>query len=347
MTLNGGAALSGTRLRLLDGKADEARSAFFPTLVNVQQFQTSFTFQMTSPTADGIAFVLQAQGPTALGGDGGSLGYGPQTANGPATLLNSAAIKFDLYNNSGEGKNSTGLYLNGVIPTLPSIDLTPSGINLHSGDVFSAALNYDGTTLTVILTDTVTKATATQTYTVNLPSILGSSGGYAGFTGGTGGSAVTADILTWTYTLGSSAPPSTVPIVYNTTTLAAVSSGPTFRTFAWTGFPTGMGTILDATKAGDNVAFTVKVATAGTYGVSVNSKQVNTRGIFQLAVDGVPAATLGDEYSSNGNGVLGNFSLGNFTMTAGNHTFLFTVTGKDTASTGYSISFGQLTLTPK
>jgi hypothetical protein len=345
MTLNGGSALNGTRLRLLDSKTDEARSAFFPMLVNVQQFQTTFTFQMTSPTADGIAFVLQAQGPTALGGYGGALGYGPQ-ANGPATLLNSAAIKFDLYSNAGEGKNSTGLYLNGITPTLPSIDLTPSGINLHSGDVFSAALNYDGTTLTVVLTDTLTKASATQTYTVNLPSILGSSGGYAGFTGGTGGSTVTADILTWTYTLGSSAPPSTVPIVYNTASLPAVSSGPTFRTFAWTGFPTGTGTVLDATKAGDAVAFTVNVANAGTYAVSVNSKQLNTRGIFQLAVDGVPASMSGDEYNSNGNGVLGNLSLGSFTMTPGNHTFLFTLTGKDAVSTGYTISFGQLTLTP-
>jgi hypothetical protein len=347
MTLNGGAALNGTRLRLLDSKADEARSAFFPTVVNVQQFQTTFTFQMTSPTADGIAFVLQAQGPTALGGFGGALGYGPLQAGGAATLLNSAAIKFDLYSNAGEGKNSTGLFLNGVTPTIPSTDLTPSGVNLHSGNVFSAALNYDGTTLTVVLTDTVTKASATQAYTVNLPSILGSSGGYAGFTGGTGGSTVTADILTWTYTLGSSAPPSTVPIVYNAASLPEVSSGPTFRTFAWAAFPTGTGTILDATKAGDSVAFAVNVANAGTYGVSVNSKQLNTRGIFQLAVDGVPASMSGDEYNSNGSGVLGTLSLGNFTMTAGNHTFLFTVTGKDAVSTGYSISFGQLTLTPK
>jgi hypothetical protein len=79
----------------------------------------------------------------------------------------------------------------------------------------------------------------------------------------------------------------------------------------------------------------------------VNSKQYYSRGIFQLVVDGVPAGTSSDEYSSNGNAVLGTFSLGNFTMTAGNHTFLFTVTGKDAVSSGYTISFGQLTLMPK
>ena len=347
MTLNGGAALSGTRLRLLDGNPNEARSAFFPTLVNVQKFQTSFSFQMTNPSADGITFVLQSQGPTALGGAGGSLGYGPQQANGTATLLTSAAIKFDLYSNAGEGVNSTGLYLNGVTPSVPATDLTPSGINLHSGDIFLAALNYDGTTLTVTLTDTVTNVSAVQAYTVNLATTLGSSSGYVGFTGGTGGLSVTADILTWTYTSGVSTPPSKTPVVYNTTSLAALSSGPTFRTFAWTGYPTGMGTILDATKAGDNVAFTVNVALAGTYALSVNSKLFNTRGTFQITVDGLPANITSDEYNASSAGLLGNFSLGTFTMNAGNHTILFQVAGKDAASSGYTISFGQLSLTPQ
>ena len=79
------------------------------------------------------------------------------------------AVKFDLYNNSGEGADSTGLYINGAIPTVPAIDLSSTGINLHSGDIFNAQLSYDGITLTVVITDTVTNATATQTYTVDIP----------------------------------------------------------------------------------------------------------------------------------------------------------------------------------
>ena len=49
-----------------------------------------------------------------------------------------------------------------------------TGINLHSGDIFNAQLTYDGATLTVVITDTVTKASATQTYTVDIPAIVGS-----------------------------------------------------------------------------------------------------------------------------------------------------------------------------
>ena len=43
-------------------------------------------------------------------------------------------MKFDLWNNDGEGPNSTGLFRNGDKPSNPgAIDLTPSGIDLHSG----------------------------------------------------------------------------------------------------------------------------------------------------------------------------------------------------------------------
>ena len=133
LTLNGGAALSGTRLRLTNGKDFvAATSAFFPNTVNVQQFNTSFDFQITNPAADGFTFTIQGVGPTAVGTDGASLGYGG--------MPNSVAVKFDLYNNAGEGPDSTGLYINGAIPSIPAIDLTPTGINLHSGDIYQRAI---------------------------------------------------------------------------------------------------------------------------------------------------------------------------------------------------------------
>ena len=50
-------------------------------------------------------------------------------------------------------------------------------------------LTYNGATLTVVITDTVTNATATQTYTVNIPAIVGGETAYVGFTGGSGGGA--------------------------------------------------------------------------------------------------------------------------------------------------------------
>ena len=107
LALNGFAKLNGTRLRLTDGGATEAGSGFYTTPLNVQSFTTDFSFQLTNPNADGMAFVIQNAGTTALGPMGGGLGYG---APGTGGIPSSVAVKFDLYNNAGEGTNSTGLY---------------------------------------------------------------------------------------------------------------------------------------------------------------------------------------------------------------------------------------------
>ena len=77
LSLNNGSTLVGTRLRLADGGQQEARSAFFTTPVNVQQFYTNFDIQLTNPNADGITFTIQNVGTRALGGPGANLGYGP------------------------------------------------------------------------------------------------------------------------------------------------------------------------------------------------------------------------------------------------------------------------------
>jgi hypothetical protein len=82
---------------------------------------------------------------------------------------------------------------------VPSIDLTSTGINLHSGDLMHAHMVYDGTNLTMTLTDTVTNATATEVFPVNIPSVVGASTAYVGFTGGTGSTASTQNVLSWTY----------------------------------------------------------------------------------------------------------------------------------------------------
>ena len=199
--------MSGSSLQLTNGQPYEAASAFFSTPVNVAQFSTQFTFQLTNANADGFTFTIQNDGTTALGPDGGGLGYGPDTAGGSGGIPNSVAVKFDLYSNNGEGPDSTGLYTDGAAPTnIGSIDLSSTGINLHSGDVFQANLSYNGSTLTETLTDTQTNATVTETYTVNIGQTVGSSTAYVGFTAGTGGLTATQNILTWTYSSGSQVP---------------------------------------------------------------------------------------------------------------------------------------------
>ncbi len=208
LTLNGSAAISGNTLELTNGGSNEAASAFFSTPINVQSFNTGFTFQLTNPSADGFTFTIQNAGPTALGADGGSLGY--------AGIGHSVALKFDLYQNSGEPSNSsTGIFVDGAQPIgAGSIDLTASGINLHSGDAIQAVIKYDGVTLTLQLMDMKTGASFSHAFAVNIPAIVGGDIAYVGFTAGTGGLSSVQRILSWNY---DAAPPIDYPAGFSGT----------------------------------------------------------------------------------------------------------------------------------
>ena len=111
------------------------------------------------------------------------------------------AVKFDLYNNQGEGVNSMGLFVNGASPTSAgSVSLANTGIDLHSGHALNLTMSYAGVTRTVTIKDKVTNATATQSCVVDIVRTVGGSQAFVGFTGGTGGLAATQDILAWDYT---------------------------------------------------------------------------------------------------------------------------------------------------
>jgi hypothetical protein len=351
MTFNNLAALSGTRLRVTDGGTYEARSAFYNTPVNIQSFTTNFSFQVTNPNADGFAFVIQNTGTTALGPLGGGLGYGPDLPSGTSGIGKSVAVKFDLYSNDGEGNNSTGLYLNGASPTIPATTLG-GGVNLPSGDVFDVQLSYDGTTLTLTITDhNIPSDTFTTSWPVNIPSTVGNNTAYVGFTGGTGGLTATQDIISWTYTSGVSSPPppppTGTPVVYQAESVPATGS-PNARVFTWSGFTNGVGITVDGTQVGNSITLTLNVAQAGTYDIKFGTKLYPTRGIGQLSVSGVNVGSAVDQYSSNYNGAFQEFDLGPVTLNAaGNYPFTFTVTGKNAASTGYTLAFDYITLTPQ
>jgi hypothetical protein len=191
MQFNGNAKLVGTLLQLTDTTTTfEAGSAYWTMPVNVQSFTNDFTFQLTNANADGFTFVLQNAGLTALGAAGGGLGF--------AGMTPSMAVKFDLFDNVGEGNNSTGLYTYGYAPTTPATTLG-GGVNLHSGDVFQVHMVYDGTNLTMTITDTTVAASFTTSWPINIPGTVGGNTAYVGFTGATGGLTATQQILYWTY----------------------------------------------------------------------------------------------------------------------------------------------------
>lgn len=232
LTFNGpSAVISGSKLQLTDAGMREAASVFSTSRVETSQFTSQFSFQIldgSTPSADGFTFTIQGVSPTALGSSGGNLGYGPAIPLVPG-IGHSIAVKFDLYSNLGEGTNSTGLYTNGAEPTLAgSIDLLPTGVDLHSGHVFNVSLTYANSTLQVTITDTTTTASAQQTYaSLNIPSLLGSNLGFVGFTGSTGGLTAFQDILSWSFT--PTPPPPAAP-----TNLAATATSGTQVQLTWT-----------------------------------------------------------------------------------------------------------------
>jgi hypothetical protein len=191
-------ALQPAIARLTDGLGSEAGSIFTNSRLLDNVWTTTFLLKDTDVNnrADSLSFVLQndPRGAKAVGGGGGGGGY--------SGIQNSLAVKFDLWNH-GNHIPSTGLFINGEAPDgdidkdipLAPIVLAPGG---QAGDPLRVTLTYNGTTLTETVVDTVTGATFTYDYLVNIPQILGGNTAYVGFTAGTGGATAIQDILSWT-----------------------------------------------------------------------------------------------------------------------------------------------------
>jgi hypothetical protein len=208
MQANGSAFFStAENLLRLNNNFGQAGSAFTVQQLGIRGFTTQFHVRLhegTQPNpADGFTFTIQANGPTALGAGGGSLGY--------QGINHSVAIKFDVFQNGGEtSPNSTGIYFNGAAPNGAAngdtiSDLDPANVNLRSQSIKTITLTYDGVAHT--LTETIhdpapgqaNNGDFTHTYNVDIAAMLGVDTANVGFTGGTGGLFSLQDVLNWTY----------------------------------------------------------------------------------------------------------------------------------------------------
>jgi hypothetical protein len=200
VALSGSAKLSGSQIQLTDTTYQglESGSAWFGVPVNVATFSTAFTVQFTNVLGNGMTFCIQNEsqgtayaanslitgGPGSLGADQSGLGYGG--------IMSSVALAFDLYTNP----NSVGLYTNGAFPTGSQ---TGTGLSFASGHPFNVSVTYNGTTLAMTMTDTVTKASFSNSWAINIPSTVGGNTAYVGFTGSTGWVVANQYVSSWTY----------------------------------------------------------------------------------------------------------------------------------------------------
>jgi hypothetical protein len=186
-----------TSARLTDGGGGEAGSIFTKNRVPVfSTWNTSYVMNVRSVngSADGSTFTLQTVGPSALGGAGGSLGFGG--------IAPSIGIKFDLYS-QGSHASTTGLYVNGATGAAGQIDMTSAGIDFRQNHTYQVDLSYDGASLRESLKDLVSGKTFTTSYPINIQQTLGSDTAFVGFTGGTGGETAWQAVESWTGTFNS------------------------------------------------------------------------------------------------------------------------------------------------
>jgi hypothetical protein len=133
-------------------------------------------------------------------------------------------------------------------------------------------------------------------------------------------------------------PPPSSGLKFEVETLAHTQSD-TLTTYNEAAASGGSYDHLAANAVGDYVQYTANVPTAGTYTIKVAFKGAASRGRAQLKIDGTNQGAPFDQRPPGYQSV----TLGTKTLSAGNHTFRFQVSG--TSGTGYSLSVDALTLT--
>ncbi|GAA0462600.1 hypothetical protein Ade02nite_29180 [Paractinoplanes deccanensis] len=193
VSLNGTAGLATASesaypvLRLTGGGYRQAGSAWSNQQVDVtSSFSSQFRVHLHEGTrgADGVAFVLQSEGPRALGGWGGGLGY--------RGIRHSVAVELDDFRNPGDpSADHAAIVLRGNPDYHLAAATTASPL---FGQPVDVGVAYDAAArrLTVSVNGQHLLAE-----TVDLAAELGSTGAWAGFTGATGSTKSTQDILSW------------------------------------------------------------------------------------------------------------------------------------------------------
>jgi hypothetical protein len=182
-------------LRLTPGGFRQSGSAWAkPKLDLDQSFESQFKVYLhhgSAPGADGIAFLVQSDGPRALGGWGGGLGY--------RGIKDSVAVEFDTFRNGTDpSANHTAVVLHGN-PDFHAAVGEPS-IPLY-GEPFWARINYDAAGHDLRIYVRSLQAGAEEELALEAPIDLaaevGANSAWVGFTAGTGTAYSKQDIYSW------------------------------------------------------------------------------------------------------------------------------------------------------
>jgi len=199
-------------LRLTDAGRFQAGAAWFRVKQPVAPgFETTFTFRLTGQGglgggADGLAFVVQNQGPKAIGGYGASAGFMRNDIGAPADspgIVSRLAVFFDTFANGWDASdNYIAVCSNGPVadkrwPPRCQSHSQALPVRLKDGRPHVARITYDPPRLSIYL-DAL--AEPVRVAAVDLAGIVGGDGtAWVGFTAATGGSWENHDILNWKF----------------------------------------------------------------------------------------------------------------------------------------------------
>lgn len=297
----------------------QAGACWYTTKINPTSFTTDFTATMAS--AAGWVFVIQNLSTTTFANDANGIGFAVYRGS-PAFQTpnpNSFAIKFD-----HSGQNNQAFYPGGVSPStiglaynngpdlelggiVPESDLTPTSVSLTSANPIHFYITYNDPVLTVVGVDTVSGASFRKIWSVDIPTLIGSTSAWFGFAFGQPGTPGTdGTINQWALSTGvntqlATPVPSISPGKYTSTQSVTLSNcgSPVACYYTTNGLPpTTAGTLY--TGASITVASTLAlqvVATEATFQDSAVSSSLYTIGA------GSPPSisiTTGNFGSSNG-----------------------------------------------
>lgn len=196
LNLVGSAAQVGNYLQLTNDYS-QAGAAWYSTLVTVGLgFDTSFTYQIPNPGADGLVFLVQnsASGASALGDGGGGIGY--------SGIDNSLAVEIDTFRNDWDPSNdhmaiqSCGTASNVAGHTFCNYGLNSPMAAIWDGQPHTVRVAYVPGSFTVYF-----DGSPVMTSALDLSALLSIPGGqaYVGFTAATGGSWEYNNLLSWSF----------------------------------------------------------------------------------------------------------------------------------------------------
>lgn len=206
----GDAVLAADRLRLTSAQSHQAGAAWYPRRVRlVDGFETTFRFQLTGESpgfhggGDGLAFVLQDAGDSAIGSAGSSGGFG-LGAHGYAGggIPKAIAIFFDTFRNMDErdpSDNSLSISTSGAEARHwppPRLAVAPKlRRSLKDRRVHEVRVDYTPPVLSVYLDDMVKPVLASP---VDPATVMDKDGAaFVGFTSSTGAAYENHDVLSW------------------------------------------------------------------------------------------------------------------------------------------------------